>query len=216
MIVVTGATGVLGSKVVAQLLAQGVPAASIAVSVRDASKAKALSEQGVCVRQANFSDVASLHHAFEGAERLLLVSANESGPAIEAMRANMVQAAAGSDAKSIFYTSYQGVSLTSAFPPMVNHAKAEADLAAAAPGRFTPLRNATTALMMVDMALATGKLVAPRDGPVSNPSSYSSSLLLLSPSVGLNSPWFSTEALVRSTECECDLTETCNSHTLEC
>ena len=170
MLVVTGATGVLGSKVVAQLLARGVPAATIRVSVRDASKAKALSDQGVCVRQASFSDVASLHHAFEGADRLLLVSANESGPAIDAMRANMVQAAAGSGARRIFYTSHQGVSLTSAFPPMVSHAKAEADLAAAAPGRFTPLRNgfyASTALMMVDMALATGKLVAPRDGPMS-------------------------------------------------
>jgi len=47
-----------------------------------------------------------------------------------------------------------------------------------------------------------------------NPSSYSSTLLILSPSVGLNGPWLSTEVLVRSTEC--DRTETYDSHKLRC
>jgi hypothetical protein len=39
-------------------------------------------------------------------------------------------------------------------------------------------------------------------------------VVLLPPSEGLNGPWFSTEALVRSTEC--DLAETYDSHTLRC
>jgi hypothetical protein len=39
-------------------------------------------------------------------------------------------------------------------------------------------------------------------------------VVLLPLSGGLNGPWFSTEALVRSTEC--DITETYNSHTLGC
>ncbi|MBM6994541.1 SDR family oxidoreductase [Paenibacillus sp. DXFW5] len=72
-ILVTGATGQLGAKVVEALLAK-VPAEQLAVSVRDPEKASALSAQGVDVRRGDFEDPASLDTAFAGVERLLIVS----------------------------------------------------------------------------------------------------------------------------------------------
>ena len=79
MIIVTGATGRLGSAVVAQLV-ERVPADMIGVSVRDVGKARALAERGVRVRTGDFSDPATLEHAFEGGDQVLVVSAAIRGP----------------------------------------------------------------------------------------------------------------------------------------
>ena len=72
-ILVTGATGQLGSKVVEALLAS-VPAESLAVSVRDTEKASDLRSRGVEVRHGDFDDPTSLDKAFAGVDRLLIVS----------------------------------------------------------------------------------------------------------------------------------------------
>ncbi|WP_239551079.1 NAD(P)H-binding protein [Paenibacillus elgii] len=61
MIVVTGANGKLGRKVVEELLKR-VPAGDIGVSVRDENTAQDLKERGVRVRQGNFDDSESLLH----------------------------------------------------------------------------------------------------------------------------------------------------------
>lgn len=73
MIIVTGATGKLGRRTVDRLL-ERLPADRVGVSVRDPHKARDLAERGVRVRRGSFDDPASLLHAFEGAEQLLLVS----------------------------------------------------------------------------------------------------------------------------------------------
>lgn len=72
-IVITGATGELGSLVV-QYLLEKVPANTIAVSVRQPEKASALAERGIDVRYGDYDDPASLEKAFAGASKLLLVS----------------------------------------------------------------------------------------------------------------------------------------------
>lgn len=68
MIVITGANGTLGRGIVEQLLGR-VPAEKIAVSVRDPEQARELAVQGVRVRRGDFTDPASLTHAFEGPRR---------------------------------------------------------------------------------------------------------------------------------------------------
>ena len=78
MIVITGATGQLGSLIVASLL-ERVPAEEVGVSVRDPGRAADLAERGVRVRRGDFSEPDSLADAFEGATQVLIVSANESG-----------------------------------------------------------------------------------------------------------------------------------------
>ncbi|GCF11566.1 SDR family oxidoreductase [Dictyobacter arantiisoli] len=74
-IVVTGATGGLGSLVV-QYLLKRVPTSEIVVTVRHPEKAAALAEQGIEVRYGDYDDPASLQKAFAGADKLLLISSS--------------------------------------------------------------------------------------------------------------------------------------------
>lgn len=72
-ILVTGATGHLGSLVVEALL-KTVSAGDLAVSVRNPEKAEALRAQGVDVRHGDFDQPETLEKAFAGVDRLLLIS----------------------------------------------------------------------------------------------------------------------------------------------
>lgn len=72
-ILVTGATGHLGSLVVEALL-QTVSAGDLAVSIRNPEKAEALRAQGVDVRHGDFDQPETLEKAFAGVDRLLLIS----------------------------------------------------------------------------------------------------------------------------------------------
>jgi uncharacterized protein YbjT (DUF2867 family) len=168
MIVITGATGRLGSQIVERLLTE-VPAGQIAVSVRDAGKAAGLAARGVRVREGNFSDPASLALAFEGAERVLVVSSNDSGADAETQHKAAINAARAAGAERVFYTSHQACAADSEFIPMLDHAATERYLAAEG-GKFTSLRNgfyASTVPMLIGQALETGTIVVPADGPVS-------------------------------------------------
>ena len=62
MIVVTGATGKLGSAIVEQLLKR-TEAGKIGVSVRDPEKARDLTAKGVRVRKGDFADATTLPDA---------------------------------------------------------------------------------------------------------------------------------------------------------
>jgi uncharacterized protein YbjT (DUF2867 family) len=164
MIVITGATGQLGSLIVASLL-ERIPADEVGVSVRDPGRAADLAERGVRVRRGDFSEPSSLADAFEGATQVLIVSSNElGGKAVDAHAA-----AIDAGAERILYTSHQGVGADSLFAPMRDHAATEAYLAATGTP-FTSLRNgfyATTIPFILGQALTTGEIVAPADGPVS-------------------------------------------------
>ena len=168
MIVVTGATGLLGGAVVERLLGK-VPAAEIGVSVRDPAKATALAERGVRVRRGDYDDAASLAHAFEGAEQLLLVSAAATGEPALRQHATAIYAARAAGVRRIVYTSHMGANPASAFAPMRDHAATEAMLADSGLA-FTALRNGfytSSGRMLLGQAFETGELAAPADGPVS-------------------------------------------------
>jgi len=168
MIVITGATGQLGSLIVASLL-ERVPAEAVGVSVRDPGRAADLAERGVRVRRGDFSEPGSLADAFDGATQVLIVSANEIGESAVAAHAAAIDAARDAGAERILYTSHQGASADSPFAPMRDHAATEEYLAATG-APFTSLRNgfyATTVPFLLGQALATGEIVAPADGPVS-------------------------------------------------
>jgi NAD(P)H dehydrogenase (quinone) len=168
MLIVTGATGHLGSLIVNRLL-ERMPADRIAVSVRDVSKAADLAERGVRVRAGDFTEPDGLKHAFEGAERVLVVSAAiRGGGALTANRA-AVDAAREAGAQRILYTSHQAASATSLFPPQKVHAATEEHLAQQAVP-YTALRNGFYASALgpyLGAALETGTLAVPQDGPVS-------------------------------------------------
>lgn len=103
MIVVTGASGALGKLVVEGLLDK-VPASQIVAAVRDPAKAAHLAARGVQVRQADYTDPASLDAALAGAERVLLVSSNVVGQRLPQHR-NVIDAARRAGVKLLAYTS---------------------------------------------------------------------------------------------------------------
>jgi NAD(P)H dehydrogenase (quinone) len=167
MIIVTGASGQLGSAVVAGLLRR-VPADQVGVSVRDPRKVADLGERGVRVRHGDFTDPASLEKAFEGASSVLVVSPNSIGVDAVRQRRDAIDAATAAGAKRIAYTSHAGANAASPFPPMPYHAAAE-DALRASGTAFTALRNgfyASTVPVLLRQALETGELRVPRDGAI--------------------------------------------------
>jgi NAD(P)H dehydrogenase (quinone) len=167
MIVVSGATGQLGSAVVAGLLDR-VPAEQVGVSVRDPEKAAGLARRGVRVRRGDFADPGSLAAAFEDATRVLVVSTDGTGDTAVRHHTTAIEAAAAAGAERVVYTSQMGANPASPFPPMPDHAATEAALMATGIP-FTSLRNgyyAASALLFLGDAVQTGELVLPADGPV--------------------------------------------------
>lgn len=103
MIALTGATGQLGHYVLQDLL-NTVPASQIVAIVRNPAKARALSQQGVVVRRADYSDEAALTAALQGVDKLLLISSSEVGQRAVQHR-NVINAAKAAGVKFIAYTS---------------------------------------------------------------------------------------------------------------
>ncbi|MBB6731505.1 SDR family oxidoreductase [Cohnella zeiphila] len=167
MIVVTGANGKLGRKVVKELLKR-VPAGDIGVSVRDMNQAQDLKERGVRVRQGHFDDSESLLYAFEGASQVLMISSHSLGEVAVRQHQTAIDSAKKAGVGRLLYTSQMFSSATSHFPPMNVHAATEEMLESSGIA-FTSLRNgfyAASAIMWMGDALKTGELMAPEDGPV--------------------------------------------------
>ncbi|NIA90066.1 SDR family oxidoreductase [Rahnella aceris] len=103
MIAITGATGQLGRLVIAALLKK-VPADQIIAAVRNPQKAQDLADLGIDVRQADYSQPATLDSAFKGVEKLLLISSSEVGQR-EAQHNAVIDAAKRAGVKLLAYTS---------------------------------------------------------------------------------------------------------------
>ena len=103
MIAITGATGQLGRLVIEQLL-KTVPANQIVAIVRNPAKAEALSQQGIVVRQGDYTDQAALTTALKGVKKLLLISSSEVGQRAT-QHQNVINAAKAAGVTLIAYTS---------------------------------------------------------------------------------------------------------------
>jgi NAD(P)H dehydrogenase (quinone) len=135
---VTGATGKLGSKVVEKLL-KTVPASQLAVSVRNPEKAEGLQARGVEVRHGDFNHPETLDTAFAGIDRLLIISADGDNETRIRQHTDAVSAAERAQVKFIAYTSLGNATESKLFlaPPHV--ATEEAILKTGIPYSF--LRN---------------------------------------------------------------------------
>ena len=102
MILVTGATGQLGTIVINELLKK-VPADKLAVLVRDENKATAFKDQGISIRTATYQDTAALATALQGIEKVLLISSSDLNGRFEQHK-NVVDAAKTAGVKHILYT----------------------------------------------------------------------------------------------------------------
>lgn len=103
MIAITGATGQLGQLVIEELL-KTVPASQIVAIVRNPAKAEALSNQGIVVRQGDYTDQAAFTTALHGVDKLLLISSSEVGQRAT-QHQNVINAAKAAAVKFIAYTS---------------------------------------------------------------------------------------------------------------
>ena len=103
MIAITGATGQLGQHVLEALL-KTVPASQIVAIVRTPAKAEALRQQGVVVRQADYTDEAPFTPALTGVHNLLLISSSEVGQRA-VQHQTVINAAKAAGVKFIAYTS---------------------------------------------------------------------------------------------------------------
>lgn len=142
-LLVTGASGQLGQRVIHHLLhTLGVTPSSIIAASRKPEALAGLAARGVTVRAVDFDDAASMDGAFDGVGRLLLISTDaldRPGRRVEQHRA-AIAAAERAGVQHVIYTS---------MPDPVNakvliagdHAGTEAALAASALPGWTALRN---------------------------------------------------------------------------
>jgi NAD(P)H dehydrogenase (quinone) len=106
-IVITGATGQLGSRVIQHLLHKNVPANEIIAVVRDKEKASSLADLGVDIRHGDYDHPESLVQAFQGADKLLFISSPDNDDTLRIVQhAHVVKAARDAGVKQIVYTGY--------------------------------------------------------------------------------------------------------------
>ena len=105
MILVTGSTGQFGAAAVNYLLDK-VDASQIAVLARDAQKAQHFADKGITVKIGDYHHYESLVAAFEGVDKVLLVSSNDFNDRF-GQHKNVINAAKAAGVKLIAYTSIE-------------------------------------------------------------------------------------------------------------
>lgn len=141
-LLVTGASGKLGRKSVEMLLDKGVAPSSVIATTRDPSKLDDFAAKGVQVRAADFDDTASLPAAFEGADRVAIISTDALGEPGKRLtqHQNAVAAAKTAGVGHVFYTSMPNPVPESLIPLAGDHRGTEEAILASGMD-YTILRN---------------------------------------------------------------------------
>ncbi len=163
MIVVTGANGQLGRKIIEHLLDLVADASGVTASVTDPGKAADLAARGVSVRRGDFDDPDTLANAFEGADRLLLVPSRAPPDQRIQQHRNVVAAAGKAGVKHFVFMSFVEARLESPLPYARIFTDTELHLRESGMD-YTNLRNshyAENILGYLSDALETGLLRAP-------------------------------------------------------
>lgn len=112
MILVTGATGHVGSAVVRRLAALGH---DVVAMVRDRQAAVERLPSGITLRVADYENVSALEQAFAGIDELVLISSDGDAGAVMRHHANAIEAAAAAGVGHIVFTSIVDVDEQSPF-----------------------------------------------------------------------------------------------------
>ncbi|WNJ17688.1 SDR family oxidoreductase [Pontibacter sp. G13] len=119
-ILITGATGHLGRRVVHRLSSEPI---NLRLMVRN--PAKLGDPPGMEVVQGDYADPSSLQSAFQGIDRAFIVSLHERPMDRAKLHRNAFQAAARAGVKQIVYTSFQGAAADATFNMGRDHAQSE-------------------------------------------------------------------------------------------
>ena len=157
--IVTGASGTLGRRVTEQLLATQLHPAEVILTTRNPQSLAHLAARGTHVRYADFDEPESLDCAFEGGDRMLLISTLSVGRRAQQHR-NAIEAAVRAGVKHIAYTSSGGARPDNPALVIADHLETE-DAVKRSGVAFTILRDALYAevplLNIGARALASGK-----------------------------------------------------------
>jgi NAD(P)H dehydrogenase (quinone) len=161
-IVITGASGQYGRAAVEKLL-ERVPAEELILITRTPSKLADLAERGAMIRRGDFDEPESLPAAFEGGEKLLLISGTRVGARVAQHKA-AIDGAVAAGVRHILYTSFIGID-DPGNPAEVRHDHIETERLIRASGlQWTMLRDAHYADAMIVMAgpgvMQTGKWIS--------------------------------------------------------
>jgi NAD(P)H dehydrogenase (quinone) len=168
MILVTGATGNLGQNVVKQLK-QHLALNQFAVLARSVEKAQQYLNQGIKVIYGDFDQPQTLRDAFQGIDKLLLISTMEQNRFEQ--HKNVIDAAKHTGVKHIFYTglSIQNIETSAVKDLMISHFQTE-DYLKNSGLTYTFLRNTMYAeaipQIIGEQAVSTGLALLAGDGKV--------------------------------------------------
>ena len=155
MILITGATGHVGSEVLRQTIEAE---ASVRALVRDPEKAKEIQDSGVEIVEGNFANPASLDSAFEGVERLFLLSG--AVPDQVDLESNAIDAAVRAGVHHVVKQSIYGTEIGSSAPYRDSHGQIEEKLQSSGLG-FTFLRPTFFMQSIPSLIAPDGNIYAP-------------------------------------------------------
>lgn len=172
-IIVSGASGNLGGLVVEELLARGVAPENLILVSRTPEELAEFAEMGASTRFGDFTQPESLATAYEGGDRILIISLNTVGnpdPQVAserpALHQTAIDAAVDAGVEHIVYTSFVDAD-DNVSPIAVDHRLTEAMLRRSGVA-WTALRNQWYADRLVGQAeemVSTGRVLVRPDEP---------------------------------------------------
>jgi NAD(P)H dehydrogenase (quinone) len=153
-IIVSGASGQLGSLVIEELLAREVPPENLILVSRTPATEhlQSYAARGASVRFGDFNEPGSLDAAYAGGQRMLLISINGGGGNRPDLHKVAIDAAVRAGVEHIAYTSYVNADLNEESTIAVDHRRTERILEQSGVA-WTMLRNHIYANGLVDQAV---------------------------------------------------------------
>ena len=148
-IIITGASGQLGRLVVDELL-HSVPANALVLITRTPEKLSSYANRGCKVRGGNFDHPQDLISAFDGGEKMLLISGTRVGRRVEQHGA-AIDAAKRAGVKHVLYTTYIGVEYSANECEAVKDHRSTEELLRRSGLAWTALRHAQYANAVTDV-----------------------------------------------------------------